>query len=315
MKRIQIGLLGYGTVGKGFHQALKAASKSLNQHFDIELTVSKVLVNHSHKMPDLTHEGAVVTTDYKAILNDSEIAIIVEAINGAHPAAIYLTAALAKGKHVVTANKAALASAWHVLHRASAKSGAKLYYEASVAAGIPIIETLKHISLADEILAISGIVNGTTNYILSEMSQRGESYESALMRAQALGYAEADPSADVDGWDSVNKLSILCGLCFGNHISPERIARDGIRQLPYAMAGMKLIAEAKRGPAGLEVGVKLRQLTPEHPLYHVAGVENALLIQTKGLGNLKLYGQGAGAEATGTAMLKDVVELLKHMKS
>lgn len=313
MKIIKIALLGYGTVGKGFIDALEAAKTQLTSRYNTKLELKTILVNHREKHLALEVKGYQLTTDFKDILNDSEIEVIVEAISGANPAAIYLTSALARGKHVISANKAALATGWHVLHRAAAHSGAKLYYEASVAAGIPIIETLKDISLADEILSVSGIVNGTTNYILTEMAGSGMSYESALMRAQALGYAEADPSADVDGVDAANKLSILCGLCFFQHIPPEAIKKSSIRQLPYAMKGLKLLATAEKTTSGLTARVELKQLSADHPLHNVSGVENAIIVKTRGLGEIKLFGPGAGGSATGTAMVKDLSILLQHL--
>lgn len=313
MRVIKLALLGYGTVGKGFIDALEAAKDQLFKRYSTKLELKTILVNHKDKHSALEDMGYNLTTEFKDILNDIEIEVIVEAISGANPAAIYLTSALARGKHVISANKAALATGWHVLHRAAAQSGARLYYEASVAAGIPIIETLKDISLADEILSVTGIVNGTTNYILSEMAEKGISYESALMKAQALGYAEADPSADVDGVDAANKLAILCGICFSRHIPPEAIKKSSIRQLPYAMRGLKLVAVAEKTASGLTASVELKQLSSEHPLHHVSGVENAIIVKTKGLGEIKLFGPGAGGSATGTAMVKDLAILLQHI--
>lgn len=313
MKCINMALLGYGNVGRGFETALSAAKPQLIKQYGVEIKLKTILVNHKEKHQALREQGYHLANDFKDVLLDPEIDIVVEAISGANPAAIYLTAALAKGKHVITANKAALATSWHVLHRAAAKSGARLYYEASVAAGIPIIETLKDLRLADEILSISGIVNGTTNYILSEMAEQGISYESALMRAQALGYAETNPAADVDGIDAANKLAILCSICFSRHIPPESIKKASIRQLPYAMRGLKLVASAEMTESGLSAAVELRQLGPEHPLHHVGGVENAIVVKTKGLGQIKLYGPGAGGNATGTAMVKDLSILLQHI--
>lgn len=312
MRQVQIALLGYGTVGKGFIEALSQAKCQLRKRFHVDINVKTILVNHIEKHQELV-AGYFLTTDFKDILTDDSIEVVIEAISGANPASIYLTAALAKGKHVITANKAALASSWHVLHRAARYTGAKLYYEASVAAGIPIIETLKDISLTDEILSICGIVNGTTNYILSEMAEKGSSYESALMKAQALGYAEADPSADVDGVDAANKLSILCGLCFNQHLPPESIKKATIRQLPYAMRGLKLVATAEKAKEGLVASVELKQLGQEHPLHGVSGVENAIIVRTRGLGEIKLFGPGAGASVTGSAMLKDLSILLQHI--
>lgn len=313
MKTLTLALLGYGTVGKGFVKALETARPQLLEKYGVTLRLKTILVNHKDKHSGLSEEGYHLVSDFKEVLLDPEVGVVVEAISGANPAAIYLTSALAKGKHVITANKAALATSWHVLHRAAAKSGARLYYEASVAAGIPIIETLKDLSLADEILSVSGIVNGTTNYILTEMAEQGITYESALMKAQALGYAEANPAADVDGQDAANKLSILCSICFSRHIPPEAIKKASIRQLPYAMRGLKLVAMAEMTNSGLSAAVELRQLGPEHPLHHVTGVENAIIVNTKGLGQIKLYGPGAGQSATGTAMVKDLSILLQHI--
>lgn len=308
---ITIGLLGFGNVSGGFYRQLETVSHQIEKQFDLKPLVKKILI----KRGDASHYGHDIQKrlvyDYEELLSDPEIQIIVEAINGVEPAAGYLERALRNGKHVITANKAAVASKWISLKEASAAGGGKLFCEASVCGGIPLIETLKTLKLSDEVLGIEGIVNGTTNYILSLMANEGIGYDEALGRAQRLGYSEQNPSADVDGLDAANKLSILCDICFDQHIQPENIQRESIRSLKSAAEGLKVIASASVENDRIKTSVALKQLDPSHPLYSVSGVENGVVVKTKAIGQLRLYGPGAGSSPTGTAMISDLIQLIQ----
>lgn len=316
MKSIKIGLLGFGTVSGGFYRQLEIASLQIEKQFGVKPRVEKILI----KRGDASHYGHDIQKrlvyDFEDILQDPDIQVIVEAINGAEPAATFIEQALIKGKHVITANKAAVASKWKELQSASTTGGGKLYFEASVCGGIPIVETLKTLKLSDEVLSVEGIVNGTTNYILSLMASSGMSYEAALDQAKDLGYSEQNPSADVDGLDAANKLAILCGLCFDHPILPEHIEKESIRNLISAKNGLKVIASASFENQQIKTSVALKQLEQDHPLFSVNGVENGIVIKTKAIGQLRLYGPGAGSSPTGTSMISDLVSLIQggHVK-
>lgn len=310
---LKIGLLGFGTVSAGFYNRLEAVRANIYQQTGFEARVEKVLVRREEAVKlSETLAGRLVYT-FDDILNDPEIRVVVEAISGAEPAGSYIEAALRAGKHVITANKAAVASRWHQLHEAAVAGGAELYYEASVCAGIPLIQVLKTISQSDRIVGIEAIVNGTSNYILTAMAESDAAYETALLEAQRLGYAEADPSADVDGWDAANKLSILCGLAFGEHLKPAELPRDSLRGLDSAKQGFKVIASAKKEAGQLRASVALTQLAPDHPLYGVNGVDNGVVLTTEGIGQIQLFGPGAGGFPTGTAMVSDLYQLIQKL--
>lgn len=314
-RRIVVGLLGFGTVNRGFYEGLERFNDRLAGSND-QVVVKKILVKDLNRLAEKPPSvRRLCVSRFEEILDDDEIEVVVEAINGAEPAGNYIYSALAKGKHVITANKAALAQNWLKLHEACKGTGAKLYYEASVCGGIPVIETLKTLTKVDEVLSIEGIVNGTTNYILSEMAASSISYAEALKSAQFQGYAEADPSADVDGIDAANKLAILCGICFNAADHPENLPRESIREKRSVSKGEKAIAFAYRSDGNNDVnaGVKVIKLTEDHPLYSVDGVENALIIKLRNLGTLFFKGPGAGSKPTGTAMLMDLAQLLKSI--
>lgn len=309
MSSLKIGLFGFGTVSSGFYERLEAVQDSISRQSGFRPVVTKILVREGEisRLPEQIQLLAV--TDPEAILKDPDIQVVVEAINGEEPAATYLQTALLQGKHVITANKAALANHWVRLHQAAEIGGARLFCEASVCAGIPLIQTIKTLAGSDNIQSIEGILNGTSNYILSAMADTQADYSQALKEAQDLGYAEADPAADVDGWDAANKLSILCGLAFDQPICPKEIAKTSLRGLDSAEKGLKLIAGAKLINGHLETAVELKQLSKEHPLYSVEGVDNGIVIYTEGIGQIRLYGPGAGAHPTGTAMISDLFQL------
>jgi homoserine dehydrogenase len=311
MALLKIGLLGFGTVSSGFYRRLQVVQEKIAKQTGLEPVVEKILIRSGEESRIPVGSEAKIVYEANAILEDPSIQVVVEAINGDEPAASFICKALSEGKHVITANKAAIANHWELIHEAARKSGAKLYYEASVCAGIPLIQVIETLSLSDKILSVEGIVNGTSNYILSAMASEKIDYELALEQAKVLGYAESDPTADVDGWDAANKLSILCGLSFGQIIAPSDIPKDSLRSLKSVEKGLKLVASASfdLSEIQLEAAVSLKQLSPEHPLYQVDGVDNGVVIVTEGIGQIKLFGPGAGSDPTGTAMVSDLVQL------
>lgn len=313
MAVLKIGLLGYGTVSSGFYKQLEKVSEKIERQTGIKPVVTRILVKAGERQTLPQEVQHIATEQPEVLLKDSEIQVVIEAINGDEPAASFLEEALLQGKQVITANKAAVARHWERLYGASKAGGARLYLEASVCAGIPLIQVIETISKSDNVIQVEGILNGTSNYILTAMAQQGLSYAEALQKAQQLGYAEADPAADVDGWDAANKLSILCGLAFNTPIHPEQLSRASLRDLSQVKPGLKLVASAVKTDNGLKAGVALEQLHSAHPLYCVDGVENGVVITTEGLGTIRLYGPGAGSEPTGTAMVSDLYRLIETL--
>lgn len=312
MKTLNIGLLGYGTVSAGFYNQLEQVAGQIEAKTGYQPVISRILVKKGEGLSLPEAIRSKLTDSPEHVIQDTSIQVIVEAINGDEPAASFLEQALLQGKHVITANKAAVARHWHRLQAAATAGNSRLYLEASVCAGIPVLQVIETISQSDKIVAIEGILNGTSNYILTAMSERGIEYEEALQEAQALGYAESEPSADVDGIDAANKLSILCGLAFHQPVHPDGIEKETIREVK-AVPGLKLVASARREGPQLHTEVKLKALPDTHPLYQIKGVENGVVITTEGLGCLRFYGAGAGAEPTGTAMVSDLYRLTEQL--
>lgn len=305
MKTIQIGLLGFGTVNTGFFKALQRQIEKIEGmgYFPkLEGILVRDLAKAKVKWPEL--EG-YFTDKAEVILENPAIDIVIEAISGGEPSGTYIAKALASGKVVITANKAALAERWESL---LSLSKGRLFFEASVCGGIPAIEVIKNLALADEIMGVEGILNGTSNYMLTQMSDEGLTYEAALSKAQALGYAEADPGADVDGIDAANKLAILSNLCFGGILDPKQIQTQSLRGLEKVAKGTKLVARADKEGASIQIEV----LEEAHPLAKIDGVTNALILRTKQIGTLVFSGPGAGSDPTGTAVLLDLIQCLKQ---
>ncbi len=256
------------------------------------------------------------------LLEDPAIQIVVELLGGIEPARTFLLEALRKGKHVVTANKDVVAAYGKELFEAAAATNADLYFEASVGGGIPIIRVLKESLAANRIEAVIGIVNGTTNYILTRMSAEGIDFDTALDAAKAAGYAEADPSADVEGFDAARKIAILASIAFNTRITPDNVFVEGItrvtpRDISYAQEFgyvIKLLAIAREQEA-VEVRVHPALLPKSHPLAAVQGVFNAIFVQGNAVGETMFYGQGAGQMPTASAVVGDVMEIVHNMES
>lgn len=319
--RLGIGLLGLGTVGSGVARILPAKGEALFSHLGASIEIRRVLVRDPAKPRAVRVDPAWLTTSPAEVLDDPAIDIIVEVIGGEEPALRFLERAIANGKHVVTANKEVIAKHGPELLRAAAARGVAVKYEASVGGGIPIIAVFQHDLSANEIGEIRAIINGTTNYILTKMAVGGSEFDAALAEAQALGYAEPDPAADVDGHDAVYKLAILSSLGFHAEIRPHQIYREGIRRLSardfkYAADlgyAIKLLAIGRNTARGVEVRVHPTLIPRDRLLAKVDGVFNAVEVEGDLVGRLMLYGRGAGAEPTTSAVVADVVDLVQNL--
>ncbi len=322
MKKIGIALLGLGTVGGGTYRILKNNRESIKKHDGVEITVNHIIERNVDKAVALGIDPAIVSTDIDRVVNDENTQIVAEFFGGIEPAKTYLIKCLLSGKSVVTANKELFSKYWPELEAAAKKGKAGLYFEASCVGGVPVIRTLTQSMQGNNILSLMGIVNGTTNYILSKMSDDGLEYADALKEAQALGYAEANPSADVDGYDSTYKLSILSSLAFHKKVPIDKISREGISSvakmdIEYGKKlgfTLKLLAIAKQIDGKIEARVHPAFISDSHPLASVKGSFNAVFIKGDNVGDIMLYGRGAGDLPTGSAIVSDVVFASKQRK-
>ena len=321
-KPLKLGLLGFGTVGTGVYKILQRNRSIISDRAGRDFEVAKILVRDLDKPRGVEVDRRLLTTDPNEILEDPEIGIVVELIGGLDPAYQYIQAALSRGKHVVTANKAVIAAYGARLIRLAAENGADLYYEGAVGGGIPIIKPLRESLVGNRVEEIMGIVNGTTNYILTRMSQEKAEFTDVLADAQAMGYAEADPAADVEGYDAAHKLVILASLAFQKPIAIHQVYREGITKISQediAFAErfgytIKLLAIGKRHPEGIEVRVHPTFIPNRHPLSSVHGVFNAIYVRGDAVGELMFYGRGAGDLPTGSAVIADIVDVLRNCK-
>ncbi|HHW15205.1 MAG TPA: homoserine dehydrogenase, partial [Firmicutes bacterium] len=312
---------GLGTVGSGVVEFLETNRDRIEREVGAPLVLRRILVREAGRARRVAVAPALLTTDFSEVLADPEIQVIVECMGGLEPTGRYLRQAIAAGKQIVTANKELLAKEGRELIRAAEQAGVQLRFEAAVAGGIPIISALKESLAANRISRIMGIVNGTTNYILTAMAEKGTDFPTALAEAQALGYAEADPAADVDGWDAAYKLAILASIAFGSRVAVEDVLVEGIRQVEPAditYAGelgyrIKLLAIGTSEEKGISVRVHPTMIRRDHPLAAVGGVYNAVFVQGNAVGELMFYGRGAGGPATASAVLGDVVNVARHL--
>ena len=322
-KPIKIGLLGAGTVGSGVLQVLRENAKEISLKAGAPVEIKSVLVRDAKKARPYM-DGLIVTDKIEDILEDSEIKIVVELMGGLHPAREYMLAAMEVGKHVVTANKDVIAQFGADMFDQAKKQQVGFLFEASVGGGIPIIRPIMESLTANRITEVMGIVNGTTNYMLTKMTELGESYQSVLKEAQEKGYAEANPAADVEGLDAARKAAILASLAFNTRVTLQSVAVEGIteitpedidyaRQLGYVI---KLLAIAKDSPEkGVDVRVHPAFLPKEHPLASVSDVFNAIFIKGNAIGEAMFYGRGAGSRPTASAVIADIVSLAREIVS
>jgi homoserine dehydrogenase len=321
MKKIQIGLLGMGTVGCGVAAILANNGYDINTRSAAHISIKKALVRNLLKERPCS-DNILITDRPEEILDDPEIEIVVEVMGGIEPARSYILTALNNGKNVVTANKDLLAVHGEELFAAARKQGRDLYFEASVAGGIPIIAALRQSLTANQISSLIGIINGTTNYILSAMTEKGRDFAEVLHEAQELGYAEADPTADVEGLDAARKLAILSTLAFDTKVTFDDVFVEGISKISpvdiqYAAeldCVIKLLAIAKKQEDGIEVRVHPALLPKKHPLAAVSGVYNAIYVAGDAVGETMYYGQGAGSLPTGSAVVADIIQIARNLE-
>ncbi len=315
MKSVGIAILGFGTVGGGTYNILAERKERIKEEYGVDITVKAIYVRNPKKAIKNGAPQELVTSNFDDIITNSSIDIVAECIGGIEPAKTFLIESLKAGKNIVTANKELFAKHWGELEKYAQETKAGMYYEATCGGGIPVIRTLTQAMQANTILQIKGIINGTTNYILSRMSDEGASYEAVLSDAQALGFAEADPTADVEGYDASYKLAILSSLAFNRFLPAELIYREGIsnvqaediaigKQLGYTI---KLLAIAKLIDGKIEARVHPVFLKNSHPLASVSGSFNGIFIVGDNVGDIMLYGRGAGALPTGSAVVSDIV--------
>lgn len=318
----RIGLCGLGNVGSGVVRLLRANTDLFRERWGLTPRIKRILVRDPARPRAVAGVDGLLTTDPRDILDDPEVGVVVELIGGREPARTIILEAMKRGKSVVTANKELLAYHGREVLDAAAANGVDLFFEASVAGGTPIIRPLKYCLAANRILAIRGILNGTTNYILTRMTADGCDYESALAEAQARGYAEADPTDDVEGHDAMRKLAILAALAFGTPVHPDEIFMEGIsridrRDIAFASElgyTIKLVATGRDGGETIEARVHPLLLPSHHPLAKVDGSLNSILVEGDFVGEVTFTGRGAGGDPTASAVMADVLEALRNRR-
>ena len=315
---LKVALLGCGVVGSQVVRLLHEQSADLAARIGAPLELAGVAVRRPHRHPDVPAE--LLTTDADALVARDDVDVVVEVIGGIEPARSLLLSALRGGKSVVSANKALLAEDGATLHDAAARAHVDLYYEAAVAGAIPLLRPLRESLAGDRITRVMGIVNGTTNYILSRMDATGAGFDEALDEATALGYAEADPSADIDGFDAAAKAAILAGLAFHTRVTAADVHREGIADVSAADVAsaqamgctVKLLAICERLADAVSVRVHPVMLPRTHPLASVGDAFNAVFVEADAAGSLMFYGRGAGGAPTASAILGDLVAVARN---
>lgn len=320
-KQIGVGLIGLGNVGQGVVKILDTHARVIEARLGAPVRLARVAVREIDRERAVPVDPKLLTTDPMSVVTDPKVDIVVELVGGISPARELILEAIQRKKPVVTANKLLLATRGEELFPLATEAGVDLYYEAAVCGGVPVIRTLREALASDRVRALYGIVNGTTNFILSRMNA-GEAYATALAEAQRLGYAEADPSADVDGDDAAQKICILCTLAFGTPLEPSRVHREGIRNLsPLDLEfardlgySVKLLATARAQDGKVDVRVHPAMVPSRSMLAGVVGAFNAVLIECEALGPMMLYGQGAGSMPTGSAVVSDIIEAARGIR-
>jgi homoserine dehydrogenase len=315
MNKVGVALLGLGVVGSGTYKILVEQREKIKKIYGVDLEVLHILERDRSKAETLGIDLKIVSTDIGNVLNNPEIKIVAEFFGGTEPAKTFLVECLSRGKSVVTSNKELVCKYFAELEAAAAKGRAGLYFEASCVGGVPIIRTLTDAMQANDIKEIKGIINGTTNYILSSMANDGIDYKDALSTAQRLGYAEADPTADTEGYDAAYKLSILSSLAYNKRVPLDKIFREGINNITsedinfgkeFGMT-LKLLGISKNIGGKIEARVHPSFIDDSHPLASVKGAFNAVHLVGNNVGDIMLYGRGAGDLPTGSAIVSDIV--------
>jgi homoserine dehydrogenase len=323
MKQIKVGLLGFGTIGTGVVRLFQKNFALMKDRTGIEISLAGIADLDITTDRGVTVDPSLLTSDASAILDAADIDIVIELIGGYEPARSFVLRAIENGKHIVTANKALLALHGEEIFAAAARNQVEVMYEASVGGGIPIISALKENLCANRFLAVFGILNGTCNYILTRMTDEGEEFATILKDAQQAGYAEADPTFDVEGIDTAHKLALLVSLCFGTRIDFNAIYTEGIsgltpldiqfaRDFGYKI---KLLAIGKHENGCIEARVHPTMIPEKYPLADVDGAYNAVRVNGDFVGPVMLYGQGAGMDATASAVMGDVMSLARSIQA
>ena len=317
MRTVGIGIIGLGTVGGGTFRLIERHRDKYREAYGIEVAVVRACSLDETAARELGVGEGVWTSDWREVTGCPEVDIVVEVIGGEHPATEIFEDAFAHGKHVVTANKALLGRHVDELATAAAHAGVQIRCEAACGGGIPIVNALEHALIGNEALTVAGILNGTTNYILSRMASEGLGYDEVLADAQRLGYAEADPTADVDGFDAASKLAILSSIAFHTRVTTDDVYMQGIRNVSAADIEqarelgyvVKLLAVGRNTPSGVDVRVHPTMIPADHQLAAVNGAMNAVFVVGDAVGETMFYGAGAGAFPTASAIVGDALEL------
>ncbi len=319
MQAVKIGIAGFGTVGGGTYAVLKRNAAELARRAGAPLEITRVVCRNIDRARGIVDDRVTLSKDWQDLVNDPEIAIVVEVMGGIEPAKSLVLEAIAAGKHVVTANKALLALHGDEIFSAAAQKGVAVCYEAAVAGGVPIIKSLREGLAANRIEWIAGIINGTCNFILSTMRDKGLSFDEALTQAQELGYAEADPTFDIEGIDAAHKITLLSALAFGTPVNFKAAHIEGITKLSatdirYAENlgyRIKLLGITRRTDKGIELRVHPALVPMRRLLANVEGVMNAVVVKGDAVGSTLFYGRGAGSEPTASAVAADLVDIVR----
>lgn len=319
---IKVALLGLGTVGGGVYKVIKMQESEIIHKLGVNVQIKKVLVRNLKKAEAKVDDPSILTDSWKEIIEDPEIQIVIELIGGMEPAKTYILEALRAGKSVVSANKDLIASEGRILMDTAKEHGVDFLYEAAVAGGIPIIRPLKQCLAGNHITEVMGIVNGTTNFILTKMTQEGMEFADALKLAQDLGYAESDPTADVEGLDAARKVAILASVAFNSRVTFDDVYTEGITKISatdikFAQemgCVIKLLGVARNTPEGIEVRVHPMLIDSNHALASVNDSYNAVFVQGDAVQDAMFYGRGAGELPTASAVVGDVLDIVRNMQ-
>ncbi len=321
MKEIQVGLIGFGTVGRGLAEVLRTQEERLIRRTGMGIRLAGIADHGTDALPE-EFAHIPLTRDAMTLIDNPEIDIIVELIGGIEPAKTFVMRAIESGKHVVTANKALLSQEGRDIFAAATRRGVEVGFEASVGGGIPVIKALKEGLVANRILSIMGIMNGTANYILTRMTDEGVPFDVVLKEAQRLGFAEADPTYDIEGFDTAHKLAILMSMAYGAHFTHHQISIEGISRIePMDIelarefgCRIKLLAISRNHGEHVEARVHPTMVPEDHLLASINGAFNAFHFQGDAVGNILLYGLGAGSVPTGSAVAADLVDIARNIR-
>jgi homoserine dehydrogenase len=321
MRTVNVGLIGLGTVGSGVAEIFGRHTEDFRRRAGVDIRLVRFADRDAGRAAALGLPEGSFTTDAFELIGDPELDIVIELIGGTGVARDVVLTALNSGKSVVTANKALIATHGQEVMDAAAAKGVDIAFEASVGGGIPIISPLKHCLVSNEITSVMGIVNGTTNYMLTRMAEDGLDYDSALAEAQAKGFAEADPTADVDGLDAAAKIAILASIAFNSRVVMDEVPAEGIRSVSAADVAyaaemgyaIKLLAIARRTPGGIDIRVHPTMIRMSHPMASVNGVYNAIYVVGDAVGETMFFGEGAGSLPAASAVVGDVIEVARHI--